>query len=64
MRKFSSTPLFAQVKEKELMKGWLTKVNRSTLVCSQGRIKTSVKYNFSTSLLLFSVCVFGFPDLF
>ena len=26
MRKFSSTPLFAQVKDKELMKGWLTKV--------------------------------------
>ena len=26
MRKFSSTPLFAQVKEKEIMKGWITKV--------------------------------------
>ncbi|KAJ7357395.1 Pleckstrin y domain-containing H member 2 [Desmophyllum pertusum] len=30
MRKFSSTPLFAQVKDKEFMKGWLTKVKHGS----------------------------------
>ena len=32
MRKFSGTPLFAQVTEKEVMKGWLTKVNLLSVV--------------------------------
>ncbi|XP_022810522.1 pleckstrin homology domain-containing family H member 2-like isoform X3 [Stylophora pistillata] len=30
MRKFSSTPLFAQVKDKEIVKGWLTKVKHGS----------------------------------
>ena len=47
MRKFSSTPLFAQVKEKELMKGWLTKVmNGPPLFALLGQDRELCKIQF------------------